>query len=302
MAAGNIFAQACVMQARGVYVWVVLAAAALLSACGHNPSGPDAASRTARVMTFNIQHGIDGSDRYRLQTAIDTVARVNPDVVALQEVTRNHPYYNCDDQPALFADGLSSQTGRRWAVVYKEQWFTADRSCLQSGRGDAAETEGLAVLAADGLGPPVFAALWNGGLGLAARSGSAADVPIVTTHLAAQASGASDRVRQLSTLIPWLETLGSPRIVVGDFNALANAPEMQPLMSAYHDAWADAVRAGTARGRVDGVTHKNDRIDFILYTPTERLQLQWAETIDTVPLVGRDASDHRPVIAAFAIR
>jgi endonuclease/exonuclease/phosphatase family metal-dependent hydrolase len=44
------------------------------------------------VMTFNIQHGIDGSHKYNLQRAIDTIPKTRPDLVGLQEVTRNHPY------------------------------------------------------------------------------------------------------------------------------------------------------------------------------------------------------------------
>lgn len=54
-------------------------------------------------MTFNIQHGIDGTSRYNLQRAIDTIARVQPGIVGLREVTRNHPSYACDDQPARIA-------------------------------------------------------------------------------------------------------------------------------------------------------------------------------------------------------
>jgi endonuclease/exonuclease/phosphatase family metal-dependent hydrolase len=38
-------------------------------------------------MTFNIQHGIDGTNRYNLQRAIDTIARVQPDIVGWQDVT-----------------------------------------------------------------------------------------------------------------------------------------------------------------------------------------------------------------------
>ena len=66
-------------------------------------------------MTFNIQHGIDGSHKYNLQRAIDTTAKAQPDLVALQEVTRNHPYYNCDDQPARIAEGLQAAAGRAWS-------------------------------------------------------------------------------------------------------------------------------------------------------------------------------------------
>jgi endonuclease/exonuclease/phosphatase family metal-dependent hydrolase len=77
---------------------------------------------------------------------------------------------------------------------------------------------------------------------------------------------------------------------------------MQPVFSQYRDAWAEAVRDGTARGRTDGITHKHSRIDYVLFTPGDRLQLAWAETVETQPLVGREASDHRPLVAAFRIK
>lgn len=255
---------------------------------------------TLKVMTFNVQHGIDGTELYNPQTAIAAIAAVNPDVVAVQEVTRNHPSYHCDDQPALFADGLTRMTGRMWTATYHEQWFTADKSCMQGGRGDAAESEGVALLSAEPLGPPMVQALWASGLGLAAAPPMA--VPIVVTHLTAQAVGAPDRVRQLATLLPWTATLGPARILTGDFNAMPDSPEMQPVFAAYHDAWVDALRAGTARGSLDGLTHKGTRIDYVLYTAGPNIQLQSAETVNTVPLVGREASDHRPVVATFTIR
>ena len=65
-------------------------------------------SQLLAAVTFNIQHGIDGSHKYNLQRSIDVIARVQPDLVALQEVTRNHPYYNCDDQPAKLASGVTA--------------------------------------------------------------------------------------------------------------------------------------------------------------------------------------------------
>ena len=90
-----------------------------------------------RLATFNIQHGIDGTDKYNLQRAIDTIGRVRPDIVGLQEVTRNHPFYACDDQPARIAEGVRAATGQNWDVTYQQEWFTPDVSCQASGRGDA---------------------------------------------------------------------------------------------------------------------------------------------------------------------
>jgi len=265
------------------------------------PGIPGTPADTLRVMTFNIQHGIDGSDHYHVQSAIDTIARINPDVVALSELTRNHPYYNCDDQPKLIADGVSRATGRTWTWVYRQQWFTPNRECVDSGRGDGPETEGLGFLAPEPLGTPKAIALWSSGLGLAVETRKWPDVPIAVTHLTAQVSNAPSRARQLATLLPWTQTLGTPRIVVGDLNAWPESDEMKPVFAQYRDAWTSAVQAGTARGRRDGITHKHHRIDYILFAPVHGLQLLWAETVDTVPLIGREASDHRPVVAAFRL-
>ncbi|MGH9346247.1 MAG: endonuclease/exonuclease/phosphatase family protein [Vicinamibacterales bacterium] len=64
------------------------------------PAAAAATDRSLRVMTFNIRHGMDGRGRYNLQRAVDVIARVQPDLVGLQEITRNHSMYKCDDQPA----------------------------------------------------------------------------------------------------------------------------------------------------------------------------------------------------------
>jgi len=42
-------------------------------------------------MTFNIQHGLNGAGQYDLKYASQTITAVNPDIVGVQELTRNHP-------------------------------------------------------------------------------------------------------------------------------------------------------------------------------------------------------------------
>jgi endonuclease/exonuclease/phosphatase family metal-dependent hydrolase len=261
----------------------------------------DANDGAVHVMTFNIQHGIDGSQKYHLQSAINTIARLNPDIVALSELTRNHPYYNCDDQPKLLAEGVSRATGRTWTFVYQQQWFTPNRECVDSGRGDGRETEGLGFLAPEPLHEPKLIELWNSGLGLATETSTLPRVPIVVTHLTAQVANAPSRQKQLAKLVPWMDALGAPRIFLGDLNAWPEDAEMQPLFATYRDAWTEAVQAGTARGRLDGISHGKHRTDYILYAPGGRLTLLWAETVNTVPLIGREASDHRPIVAAFRL-
>src|SRR5574339_1043294 len=92
-----------------------LAAGSLLIACGSSssPTQPGEVA-TFTVMTFNIQHGLNGAGKYGLNYAVQTIAAIKPDLVGVQELTRNHPSYNCEDQPAKIADMLSSATGRSW--------------------------------------------------------------------------------------------------------------------------------------------------------------------------------------------
>lgn len=277
--------------------------ALLISACGSSsptqPGGPE-----FRVMTFNIAHGLNAAGKYDLKWAVDTIAKIQPDLVGLQELTRNHPAYRCEDQPARIAEALSSATGRRWMAHYQQEWFTPNRECQESGRGDARESEGLGFFAPESLVAPTFTQLWNGRIGLLTPLRRGQDIPVVVTHLASGQRGASDRMRQLDALLPWIASQpgGSSRVLMGDFNLLPDSQEYQKISAGYRDAWLDAVAAGTARGSADGQTHRSGRrIDYIFYSG-DALELLWAETVDTRALIGVDASDHRPVVAAFRVR
>ncbi len=243
-------------------------------------------TRTLRVMTFNIQHGIGGSHKYDLQRAIDVIARLQPDIVGLQEVTRNHPYYNCDDQPAKIAAGLRSATGRAWAVAYEQEWFTPNVECRDSGRGDGKETEGLAFLApGDALGPTSTTPLPVSRIALAVRLPSAGGLPIIVTHLASGKQNGEARRKEIEVLTRWAEKLGPASILIGDFNATPDDEVMKPVLALFRD-----------EGREP--THGNSRIDYVLYRGAG-LTLQKVETVETASWFGAAASDHRPVVATF---
>lgn len=64
-------------------------------------------SQRLKIMTYNIHYGI-GRDRcYRLDRVIDVIKSENPDIVALQEVDKNLPRSEFDDQPKIIADALN---------------------------------------------------------------------------------------------------------------------------------------------------------------------------------------------------
>ena len=290
-----------------------IAAAAVLAitmACGGGsasaPSSittPLPGGRPLVVMTLNIHQGVDENGHSNLESVANVIARIQPDVVGLQEVLRNHPSYNCEDQPALIGDALVRASGRTWSKVYVEEWFTSDRTCVQSGRGTDAESEGLAFFAPDQMGSVSSTKLWNGRLGLAVTTGGSGGLPVIVTHLASgSGTAATDRTRQVLQLAPWAATQGASRILLGDFNAAVGSPEMQPITDAMHDAWTDAVAAGTAMGVPTGDTRvKGGSIDHVFFTSDTRLTLDSAEVVDTIALIGTQVSDHRPVVARFKV-
>jgi endonuclease/exonuclease/phosphatase family metal-dependent hydrolase len=265
-----------------------------------SPSNASPASGSLKVMTFNIQHGLNNDGSYDLKWAVATIAAVAPDVVGVQELTRNHPSYACEDQPALIAQQLSAMTGRLWRYLYRPEWLTQITEC----RGDTPETEGVGFFAPVPIGDAGSIALWNGRLGLKTFVQAGREIPVIVTHLQSGKlpENSADRLKQLATLLPWTASQGSPRLLIGDFNANPDSTEYQQLHAMYRDAWADGLAAGTARGRMDGITHKSSRIDYVFFDPGSALQLAWVETVDTRALIGLEASDHRPVVAVFNVK
>jgi endonuclease/exonuclease/phosphatase family metal-dependent hydrolase len=243
---------------------------------------------------------LNNDGTYDLNWATQAIAAVKPDVVGVQELTRNHPYYKCEDQPVRIAQALTAATGRTWSHVYHQEWTTTVLDC----RGDGPETEGIGFFAPGPIAEDGAVALWNGRLGLKTTLRLQRPVTVIVTHLAAGTPAASlaDRLRQLGTLLPWTASQGTPRIFICDCNANPESEEYRQMRAQYRDAWVDAVAAGTAKGRMDGITHKSSRIDYVFYDPGASLELVSVENVDTRALTGTEASDHRPVVATFRLR
>ena len=286
--------------------------AALPLSCGGAPAtnatapaapssvSPAPAGDTFTVMTFNIQHGLNNDGAYDLKWSVAAIAASHPDLVGVQELTRNHPFYKCEDQPARMAEALSAATGRPWSYVYHQEWTTTVLDC----HGDGPETEGIGFFAPAPITDEGSTPLWGSRLGVKTTLRARTPVTVMVTHLASgkTAVNGADRLRQLGTLLPWTSSQASPRLLVCDCNAGPDTTEYQQIRALYRDAWADAVAAGTAKGRMDGITHKSSRIDYVFYEGTPALELVSVENVDTRALTGTEASDHRPLLATFRIR
>ena len=279
-----------------VIVLVVVAAAS----GRHALSAPHTA-RTLRVATFNIHKGADRQGGYNLDRTIEAIRHFDADLVGLQEVMRNHPDFNCDDQPALIAEGLRRRTGRPWTHIHVKAWITTNRYCLEHGRGSDVATEGLAFFTPEHILESSSIRLNEGRVGIAVRLESMPNVPVIVTHLAANREFQSDRIREISVLLPWAGRHGLG-ILMGDLNATPDATELGPVMARYRDAWADAAARGTAGGILSGSTRPSrrvSRVDYVLYEPIVDLALESAEVVDTSVLGLGEVSDHYPVVATF---
>jgi endonuclease/exonuclease/phosphatase family metal-dependent hydrolase len=287
----------------GVFVLLLMAVCLAVTGVADRPAAAvprDAA--TFRVVTFNIHKGADRQGRYDLSRTIAAIANLDADLVGMQEVLRNDPGFNCDDQPALIVQGLRRLTGRPWAHVFARAWITENHECARRGRGDGVATEGLAWFAPEPILASRSIRLSEGRIGLAARSARLPGVAVVLTHLSANAAHQPDRVREIAALMPWAETYGAG-ILAGDLNATPQASELAPLFGRYRDAWADAAERGLARGVESGSTRPGrrvSRIDYILYAADANLTLETVDVIDTsTPDSPVEVSDHRPVVATF---
>jgi endonuclease/exonuclease/phosphatase family metal-dependent hydrolase len=262
---------------------------------------PDSA-RTFRVATYNIHKGADRQGHYDLERTIEAIARLDADVVGVQEAMQNHPDFNCDDQPSLIAQGLRKRTGRPWTHVFVKAWLTDHRKCMELGRGKDIETEGLAIFARSRILASSSVRLSEGRIGLAVRVASMPDVPVIVTHLSANQENQPGRVREIATLLPWASRQG-PGVLIGDLNARPDASELGPLMARYRDGWAEAAAHGHAGGVASGSTRpfgRVSRIDYVFYAPEVNLTLDSVEIVDTSTLPGLgEVSDHHPVVATF---
>ena len=287
---------------RRLAVALVIVIAVFTGSLARRASSQPGTARTFRVATFNIHKGADVGGAYDLDRTTEAIARLDADLVGVQEAMRNHPGFNCDDQPALIAEGLRRRTGHPWTRVYEKAWITDHRQCQEKGRGDGVETEGVAVFARERIVGSSAIRLSEGRVGLAVRVASMPDVPIIVTHLSANAQNQPDRVREIARLLPWAARQG-PGLLIGDLTARPATSELQAVTSRYLDAWADAAARGRAGGVASGSTRPRgrvSRIDYVFVAPDVDLTLESVDIVATSTWRGLgEVSDHYPVVATF---
>lgn len=236
-----------------------------------------------RILTWNIHHAADAP----LERIAAQIAAVQPDLAGLQEVDAYRARSGFVHQARRLAalTGLSAWYGSSVDEVLAEPPEGAPRGehpgLWVTQYGNAALT-GLPVLSvenrllrrgdqSDGTGHQ------RGCLEVETWAG----ITLLVTHWGGRVSERRAQCGDVLGLVARLAHAGRGVVLVGDFNAFPETPEMTALREHLQDA-------GAAAGATAPAAEPRERIDYVLLPKAWRVLR--AEALPT------DASDHRPLL------
>jgi endonuclease/exonuclease/phosphatase family metal-dependent hydrolase len=241
-----------------------------------------------RVMSYNILHGAGTDGVFDLSRTTDTIRAQHPDVVGLQEVDDHWDVRsNFVDEPSALARALHMHVF--FGAIY-------DLPPLTPGAPD--RRYGVAILSRY----PIVHAVDHEITRLSTQDPNPTPAPapgfpeavvnvhgttvhVFDTHLDYRADP-SVRQLQVADTVRIMRVAGGQQVLVGDFNATWDAPELAGLHDILTDGW-------TATGQPGGETYPAEapdvRIDHITFTSGAAVR----DATAPVTL----ASDHRPVLA-----
>ncbi|GAB3303856.1 endonuclease/exonuclease/phosphatase family protein [Luteimonas notoginsengisoli] len=263
----------------------------LLAACATS-AGPktraDAAAPELTLVTLNLWHD-KGDWPKREKLIVARLRELRPDVIALQEV--------------LQRDGLPNQARTlAEALGYEYVFASVDADSRPQRFGNA-------ILSRH----PILAHDWKALLPLddfrsIVRVRVAVDgrqVNVYDTHLHWTEQGGAIRATQVRDALAYIaRTAGdAPSVLAGDLNASMDAPELQPLLGDFLDAYA-AMHPGMAPGdrahaTLDLAQYPPRHIDQVLLQREAFVPLQARVILDDPDAEGTLASDHYGVLVKF---
>jgi endonuclease/exonuclease/phosphatase family metal-dependent hydrolase len=274
-----------------------VAAVALVVASVVTPTAGAAEQRKVqlRVVSYNLHTGIGSDGRLDLARSADTLRAFDADVIGLQEVDVHWGARSeWRDQARDLADALDMHVF--FAPIYDLDPPAAGGPRREYGLAVltdlpvlSTENHLLTRLSTQGTDPVPEPAPGFPEVVVSARG---AIVHVYATHLDYRADP-SVRAMQVEDTLEILDQDrdGAQQVLVGDFNAPPDAPELAPLWNELVDGWgASGDGAGLTYPTVDPVK----RIDYVTHSHN-------VETLD-IDVVQTNASDHLPVVADLVVR
>lgn len=283
----------------GIVLALALSLALVPTAAMPSAAGPADRYVELRVASYNIHTGIGADGRLDLARTAGALAALDADVIGLQEVDVHWAARSeWRDQVAELADMLGMRAF--FAPIYdleppapgepRRRYGLAVLTTLPIVSAENHEitrlsTQGTDPVPAPAPGFPEVVVMVGG-----------ARVHVYATHLDFRADPAV-RARQVDDMLAILAEDrdragdGPQQVLVGDFNAPPDAPELAPLWGSLVDVWA---AAGSGPGLTYPAIDPVKRIDYVTHSRT--ITTRSAEVVHT------PASDHLPVVADLLVR
>jgi endonuclease/exonuclease/phosphatase family metal-dependent hydrolase len=258
------------------------------------PTNSGGRTSTLKLLNWNTHYGVGTDGRYNLDRIASVIARTNPDIISLNEVTRYAYYGRGEDQIARYAALLKAKTGRTWYYRYRTD-------------NGAARGVGNAVLSRFPIASTSYCQLSGRRVAVnAAVYVNGRLLNVWSTHLDSHQSTGTYRIAEVKALNACMNNFAQQRIVAGDFNARSTATEIGVMERYYYDAWAESAADRTAYsypGNTSFGATRRSRIDYVFLSKgATALSIRKAEVIDTRDSYGRMPSDHKPLVVTFSIR
>jgi endonuclease/exonuclease/phosphatase family metal-dependent hydrolase len=244
------------------------------------PPPPSTSGTTLRVLQWNTSHGGRRTDGvYDPDNLVNWIVRMNPHVASLNEV---------DDltKANRIVSLLESKTGVNW----NSHWDARGNLLVTKLPVDDRD---ICVVNASAGRKSTF---------MTVRTSNGRTVSIYASHLSLSAT---ERNIEVPALQACARNKVQGRILAGDYNMQAGSAAYNLSMEGHTDAWKKAKELGGAinyPGNCDGCT-RNSRIDYVFTsTGASYLVLQSAQIYDTRNSSGVAASDHKPMVVAYAVR
>lgn len=253
--------------------------AVVLALVGWIPSSPGSAtSERARsdelvLLSWNLHYGVEPATDVDLERIATVIEQQDPDVVALQEVSRGWVLGGGVDM----ATWLSHRLGMELAYAP-----AADAQMGNALLSRSALADEVATALPIGAGPQRRSAITA-----TVTLADGAPIRLTSVHLQHRDENTPTRIDQLETLLAAVPHGGEPAVIAGDLNAEPGWPEIGLLEDA---GWSSAIDSA---GDADALTFPSDdpqvRIDWVLGA-----QVDFS---DVRVLTGLGSSDHLPIVA-----
>src|SRR5690606_7678177 len=270
---------------------LALASAFMLAACAAVPdpaARADDAAAGITLVTLNLWHD-KGDWPARQRVIVETLRELRPDVVVLQEVFQHEDLPN---QARTLAEALG----------YEYVFASVDAADKPKRFGNAIlsrhpvlDHDWKALEPLDDYRSIVRVRIAIGGRG----------INVYDTHLHWTEGGGAIRAEQVADVLRYIAATddGLPSVLAGDLNASMDAPELQPLLGPFLDAYA-AMHPGMAPGErahatLDLAKYPPRHIDQVLLQRGAFVPLQAEVILDQPDAQGVLASDHYGVMARF---